>query len=121
MHELITFSRRCPFMCESDFVYKNNLTEFVEDCHKTANALPTSFYGSAMTGRMFEMEGELTLVGGDPDNAWIATQIMRTISSDGRMRRWIWELRKQRRPPNAGAWYVECIGSSDRKGNFEIE
>lgn len=102
------------------FIYKNNETEFIEDAHTTANTLPTSFYGMAMHGREWEMETELTLVGNDLEAAWIATQIMRTVSSDGRMRRWQWELRRHRRPPNLGAWYVESIGSSDVKGNFEI-
>lgn len=101
------------------FIYKNNVTEFIEDAHATAE-LPTSFYGVAMNGKAFVMEGELNLVG-EPDAAWIATQIMRTVSCDGRMRRWQWELRKHRRPPNLGAWYVESVGSSDRKGNFDIE
>ena len=103
----------------SKFIYKNNITEFIEDAHETANSLPTSFYGAAMYGQ-YIMEGELRMVGGNAD-PWIATQIMRTTSSDGRMRRWQWELRKHRRPPNLGAWYVESIGSSDRKGNFDIE
>ena len=103
------------------FIYGMNRTEFIEDAHETAEALPTSFYGMAMNGKAWVMEGSLTLVGGDPESAWIATQIMRTVSSDGRMRRWQWELRKHRRPPNMGAWYVESIGSSDRKGEFEID
>ena len=30
------------------FVYKNNMTEFVEDAHETARTLSTSFYGAAM-------------------------------------------------------------------------
>lgn len=102
------------------FVYQNNVTEFIEDAHKTAESLPTSFYGVAMKGKGHIMEGELNFVGSGED-PWIATQIMRTISSDGRMRRWQWELRKHRRPPLLGAWYVESIGSSDRKGNFNIE
>ena len=102
------------------FIYQNNRTEFIEDAHTTANTLPTSFYGMAMRGQSWEMEGEMNLVGNDPDSCWIATQIMRTVSSDGRLRRWQWELRKHRRPPNMGAWYVESIGSSDRLGNFDI-
>jgi hypothetical protein len=71
------------------FIYKNNETEFVEDAHATADSLPTSFYGMAMHGQSFELEGELNMVGGS-ESAWIATQVMRTISSDGRMRRWQW-------------------------------
>jgi hypothetical protein len=46
---------------------------------------------------------------------------MRTVASDGRVRRWQWELRRQRRPPDMGAWLVESIGSSDREGNFDID
>ncbi len=61
------------------------------------------------------------MVGGDDDTAWIATQVMETISSDGRMRRWQWEIRKNRRPPCLGCWKVETIASSDRQGNFQTE
>ena len=139
------------------FIYKQNFTEFVEDAHETARDLPTSFYGMALHGESWELEGNMTLVGNDPESCWIATQIMKTTSSDGRMRRWQWgactasrpdtppqcdalclmchptassmkharvvfaELRKHRRPPLRGAWYVESIGSSDRLGNFEID
>ena len=103
------------------FVYKNNRTEFVDDAHETASTMPTSFYGSAMNGQSWEMEGEMRMVGGPDPPSWIATQIMKTVSSDGRMRRWQWELRKHRRPPNMGSWYVESVGSSDRLGNFEVQ
>ena len=103
------------------FIFDNNVTEFIESAHETAAGMPTSFYGTAMNGRSWEMEGAMNMVGGDPAKAWIATQIMKTVSSDGRMRRWQWELRMHRRPPLMGAWYVESIGSSDRLGNFDIE
>jgi hypothetical protein len=106
------------------FIYQNNRTDFIVTAHETAQQFPTSFYGVAMNGTSWSMETELNLVGGGSDNcsdAWIATQVMRTISSDGRLRRWQWELRKHRRPPNLGCWYVESIGSSDRKGQFEPE
>jgi hypothetical protein len=46
---------------------------------------------------------------------------MRTVSSDGRRRRWQFELRQQRRPPDLGAWFVESIGSSDKDGTFDID
>lgn len=100
-------------------VFQQNMTEFIESAHKTANALPTSFYGVSMHGRSWEMETDLNRVGGD--DGWIATQVMKTVASDGRVRRWQWELRKNRRPPCLGCWLVEAIGSSDRKGNFEPE
>lgn len=102
------------------FIYQNNMTEFIEDAHKTASSLPTSFYGTAMNGKAYVMEGDMSMCGGNED-PWIATQVMRTISCDGRMRRWQWELRKHRRPPNLGSWFVESIGSSDRRGNFDVE
>ena len=63
----------------------------------------------------------MNMVGGGTERCWIATQVMRTVSNDGRMRRWQWEVRKHRRPPNMGAWYVESIGSSDKNGNFDIK
>ena len=71
------------------FVYRNNRSEFVEDAHETAASLPTSFYGTAMRGQSWEMEGSMNMVG-QPESCWIATQIMKTVSSDGRMRRWQW-------------------------------
>ena len=101
------------------FIFERNRTDFIESAHETANEFPTSFYGAAMYGRSWEMETPVNRVGG-PDG-WIATQVMKTISSDGRMRRWQWELRKNRRPPDMGIWLVESIGSSDQKGNFEAE
>lgn len=100
-------------------IFQHNQTEFVESAHETANTLPTSFYGAAMYGEDWSMETELNRVGGD--DGWIATQVMKTVSSDGRVRRWQWELRKNRRPPNLGCWFVESIGSSNRKGNFEAD
>ena len=103
------------------FLYQNKITEFLEDAHETADTLPTSFYGVAMHGESWELEGPLNYVGNADCDPWIATQMMKTISRDGRMRRWQWELRKHRRPPTRGAWYVESIGSSDRRGNFEID
>jgi len=112
------------------FVFANNFTDFVHTAHQTREQFPTSFYGSAMEGQSWSVETPLNRVGGgsdkddddkDDDACWIATQVVKTISSDGRLRRWQWELRKQRRPPNLGCWYVESVGSSDRKGQFEAE
>jgi len=91
--------------------------EFIESCHETANEFPTSFYGVAIYGQSWELETEINRVGGE--DGWIATQVMKTISSDGRLRRWQWELRKNKRPPCLGCWKVESIGSSDRNGDFE--
>lgn len=99
------------------FVFQNNRTEFIESCHETAFEFPTSFYGATMKGKSWKIETELNRVGGD--DGWIATQVTSTISSDGRLRRWQWELRKNRRPPCLGCWKVETVASSDRKGNFE--
>ena len=70
-----------------------------------------------MNGQSWNLESELNRVGGN--DGWIATHVMKTISSDGRLRRWQWELRKKRRPPCLGGWFVELIGSSDRNGDFE--
>ena len=101
------------------FIFDYNRTDFIGSAHDTAEQWPTSFYGVAMNGRSWEMETNINRVGGE--DGWIATQVMKTISSDGRMRRWQWELRKNRRPPNQGLWLVESIGSSDSKGQFEEE
>lgn len=101
----------------TQYLFEYNRTDFIDSAHETADQWPTSFYGNALYGQHWEMETEINRVGGH--NGWIATQVMKTISSDGRMRRWQWELRQNRRPPNQGVWLVESIGSSDRKGNFE--
>mmetsp|Transcript_15986 Transcript_15986/g.29080 ORF Transcript_15986/g.29080 Transcript_15986/m.29080 type:complete len:238 (+) Transcript_15986:109-822(+) len=102
-------------------IFQQNITEFVESAHETANTLPTSFYGVAMYGKEWSIETPLNYIGGNPETSWIATQVVKTICSDGRVRRWQWELRKNRRPPCLGCWMVETIASSDRKGNFEPE
>jgi hypothetical protein len=103
------------------YIFKNNITEYIDSCYETANEFPTSFYGVALNGRSWEIETLINLVGPktETSSCWIATQIMKTISSDGRVRRWQWELRKNKRPPNLNCWYVESIGSSDRNGEFE--
>lgn len=101
------------------FIFKNDINDFIESCHDTANDFPTSFYGVALNGKSWKMITELNRVGGE--NGWIATQIMETVSSDGRLRRWQWEFRKNKRPPCLGCWKVELIGSSDRQGNFQTE
>jgi hypothetical protein len=100
-------------------IFQHNITEYIESAHETADTMVTSFYGAAMSGKEWRVEQPLNTVGGE--DGWIATQVVKTVCSDGRIRRWQWELRKHRRPPNMGAWYVESIGSSDRKGNFEPE
>ena len=100
-------------------IFQHNITEFIESAHETADTMVTSFYGTAMNGKEWRVEQPLNRVGGE--DGWIATQVVKTASSDGRVRRWQWELRKHRRPPNMGAWYVESIGSSDRKGTFDPE
>ena len=97
------------------FLYKGNITEYIEDAHETADTLPTSFYGVAMHGQGWEFEGDMTLTG---QGGWIGTQVMKSWSSDGRLRRWQWELRRHRQ---SRCWFVESIGSSDRHGNFDIE
>jgi len=101
------------------YIFQHNMTEFLESAHETAETLPTSFYGAAMYGKEWNMETGINRVGGE--SGWIATQVMKTVCSDGRVRRWQWELRKNKRPPHLGCWFVETIGSSDRKGNFEPE
>lgn len=100
-------------------IFKHNMTDFIESAYQTADEFPTSFYGAAFYGQYWEMETDINRVGGE--QGWIATQVMKTVISDGRVRRWQWELRKNKRPPCLGCWKVETIASSDRKGNFEPE
>lgn len=95
----------------------SSFKEFIESCHQTAEEFPTSFYGAAMNGQSWTAETNINLVGGK--SGWITTQVIKTISCDGRMRQWQWEMRKNKRPPCLGCWRVESIGSSDRNGDFE--
>lgn len=88
-------------------IFKYNITEFIESCHETANEFPTSFYGVAMNGKSWEVETDINRVGGE--NGWIATQVLKSISSDGRVRRWQWELRKNRRPPDLDCWRMKTL------------
>jgi len=104
---------------QTKYIFKNNITDFINSALETAETFPTSFYGVALNGQSWVMESEINRVGGD--EGWIATQVMKTVSSDDRVRRWQWVLHKNRRPPCLGCWYVESIGSSGRKGNFEAE
>lgn len=100
-------------------IFQKNMTEFIESAHETANTMPTSFYGAALYGKSWNMETQVNRVGGE--NGYISTQVMKTVCSDGRVRRWQWELRKNRRPPDMNCWFVESIGSSNRKGEFEAD
>ena len=93
------------------------MKEFIESCHQTADEFPTSFYGVAMNGISWEIETGINRVGGE--DGWIATQVMKSYSSDGRMRRWQFELRKNKRPPCLNCWRIDNIASSDRNGDFE--
>ena len=74
-------------------IFDHNMTDFISCAHKTADEFPTSFYGSALKGRGWELERPLVMVGGNTTDCWIATHLMRTTASDGRVRRWQWELR----------------------------
>jgi hypothetical protein len=55
------------------FVFRGDEEDFIQKAHDTARDLPTSFYGSAMAGRGWEMEGEMRRVGGE--DGWIAVQV----------------------------------------------
>lgn len=92
--------------------------EFVGDALETAEEFPTSFYGTAINGKGWRVLRPFALAGG-PDG-WIGTAVVETVASDDRVRKWIWELRKRRRPPDMGTWYIESIGSSDADGTFDV-
>ena len=124
---LMTHTRK--YRSHSNNIFKYNITEFIDSAHETADTMPTSFYGVAMYGLDYIMETSVNYIGcensgrgiGGRTEPWIATQVIKTKCSDGRIRRWQWELRKHKRPPNLNCWYVEQVGSSDRKGQFEPE
>jgi hypothetical protein len=99
--------------------FQQNLTVFIEAAHQDADHIPTSFYGMALNGNSWKVETALNRVGGE--NGYLATQIVQTISEDGRIRRWQFMLRKNRRPPFLNCWFLESIGASDRTGNFYVE
>lgn len=99
--------------------FQQNLTVFIEAAHQDADHIPTSFFGMALNGNSWKVETALNRVGGE--KGYLATQIVQTISEDGRIRRWQFMLRKNRRPPFLNCWFLESIGASDRTGNFHIE
>ena len=79
------------------FIFQGNRTDFSESAHETADQFSTSFTAPCSGG--YEMEGPVHRVGGgDSESSWIATQVMRTLSSDGRVRRWQWEMRSDGAP-----------------------
>ena len=100
-------------------LFHQNGRDFIECAHKDADVRPASFYGMALSGQSWEMQTELNRVGGE--NGYLATQIVKTISADGRLRRWQFMLKKNRRPPNLDCWFIESIGASDRTGNFDVD
>mmetsp|Transcript_310 Transcript_310/g.857 ORF Transcript_310/g.857 Transcript_310/m.857 type:complete len:362 (-) Transcript_310:21-1106(-) len=101
------------------FYYRHEgFEEFLKDARETADEFPTSFYGNAIYGRRWSIVRGWEIAGGE--DGWIGTAIVETIASDGRLRNWIWELRKRRRPPHQGTWYIESIGSSDADGTFDV-
>jgi hypothetical protein len=63
------------------YIFKNNITEYIDSCYETSNEFPTSFHGVALNGRSWEIETIINFVG-PTETSWIATQIMKTVSSD---------------------------------------
>ena len=96
----------------------DTLDEFIKDAKQTSAEFPTSFYGMALTGKRWTVLRPFTVAGG-PDG-WLGTCVVETVARDDRKRKWIWELRKRRRPPRMGEWYIESIGSSDADGTFDV-
>lgn len=43
------------------------------------------------------------------------------VASDGRRRRFLWTLERQRRPPDAGKWLIYGVLSSDVDGKLTTE
>ncbi|CAN0358805.1 unnamed protein product [Laminaria digitata] len=50
-----------------------------------------------------------------------ATQVVSVVASDGRRRRFLWTLERQRRPPDAGKWLIYGVVSSDVDGTLMLE
>ena len=99
------------------WIFNNDRDEFVQSARETADTYPTSFYGSTMRGKSWRLlrPFEVTASG------WIGTSVVETVTSDGRLRRWICECRQRRRPPDVGTWYIESIGSSAADGTFHVD
>ncbi|CAM9301686.1 unnamed protein product [Ectocarpus sp. 8 AP-2014] len=51
----------------------------------------------------------------------LATQVVSVVASDGRQRRFLWTLERQRRPPDAGKWLIYGVVSSDVDGKLVME
>lgn len=100
----------------STFLY---FFKFIQAAHQDAEQCPASFYGMALNGLSWELETEMNRIGGEA--GYLATQVVKTISADGRMRRFQFMLRRNRRPPDLNCWFVESVGASDRTGNFNVD
>lgn len=50
-----------------------------------------------------------------------SSQVVNVTSSDGRKRRFLWTLERQRRPPDTGKWLIYGVVSSDVDGALTME
>ncbi|CAN0169896.1 unnamed protein product [Ectocarpus sp. 12 AP-2014] len=48
-------------------------------------------------------------------------QVVSVVASDGRQRRFLWTLERQRRPPDTGKWLIYGVVSSDVDGKLVME
>ena len=48
-------------------------------------------------------------------------QVVNVVASDGRRRRFLWTLERQRRPPDSGKWLIYGVVSSDVNGKLTME
>lgn len=48
-------------------------------------------------------------------------QVVNVVASDGRRRRFLWTLERQRRPPDTGKWLIYGVVSSDVDGILSMD
>jgi len=95
-------------MCRATAGPRNQKTT-LEDFIRYANN-PT--FGSMKNMRSYDFLGDINIIAGSPTRGALATQLVEIETQDGRMRKFLWTLQQQRRPPLQGCWLVrECLAT----------
>ena len=78
-----------------------------------------SVFAATINCDLFEVE-ELSLVPSrGPTSPARASQVSEVVSQDGRRRRFLWMLVRERRPPYQGCWLVGGCIASEVDGEFD--
>mmetsp|Transcript_46684 Transcript_46684/g.145804 ORF Transcript_46684/g.145804 Transcript_46684/m.145804 type:complete len:221 (-) Transcript_46684:180-842(-) len=66
-------------------------------------------FGSMVNMKSFELLGECNEIEGSPTRGALATQLVQIETKEGRERKFLWTLQKQRRPPLTDCWLVHEV------------